>query len=249
LLSRWTTKTELAGAAIIVSDAYLGIGMIGQALSTGISRDTAGALIALVRAEGSAAHCHPISEVLTNGPEAARNVADIVHLLCLLHGRHPGVVDHAIDRITNDAARAFLTDAADAFARERALLTKLVVAVGPLPSTPGQADTETAVLAQHHAIDMLAQSERSGCAFGAALALLADWAAIRPVLETAARRLSLDIEKSALPNAAMISSIICAAANSEAADRAMLFGAQQIVAQHRGLWDLLEARAIARSDY
>jgi hypothetical protein len=223
--------------------------MIGQALSTGTSRDTADALLALVRAEGSAAHRHPMSDVLTDGPEAARNVADIVHLLCLLHGRHPGVVDHAIDHVTNPATRAFLSDAAEAFSHERALLTKLVVAVGPLPSTPGQADTETAVLAQHHAIDMLAQSERAGCALGAALALLADWVAVRPVLETAARRLSLDFDKSDLPNATIIASAIRATENGEAADRAMLFGAQQIVAQHRGLWDLLEARAIARSDY
>ncbi len=29
-------------------------------------------------------------------------------------------------------------------------------------------------------------------------------------------------------------------------ERAMLFGAQQLFAQHRGLWDLLEARASAR---
>jgi hypothetical protein len=223
--------------------------MIGQALSTGSSRDTADALLALVCAEGSAAHSHPRSDVLTHGPEAARNVADIVHLLCLLHGRHPGVVDHAIDRVANSATRAFLADAAEAFSHERALLTKLVVAVGPLPSTPGQAETETAVLAQHHAIDMLAQSERTGCALGAALALIADWVAVRPVLETAARRLSLDFDKSDLPNMDVLTSVIRSADNTAAADRAMLFGAQQIVAQHRGLWDLLEARAIARSDY
>jgi hypothetical protein len=223
--------------------------MIGQALSSGPSRDSADALLALVTAEGSAAHRHPKSDVLTQGPEAARNVADIVHLLCLLHGRHPGVVDHAIDRVTNVATRAFLSDAADAFSHERALLTKLVVAVGPLPSTPGQADTETAVLAQHHAVEMLAQSERTGCAFGAALALIADWAAVRPVLETAARRLSLEIGASDLPGASVIAGAIRAADNTAAADRAMLFGAQQIIAQHRGLWDLLDARAIARSDY
>ena len=223
--------------------------MIGQALYTGISRDSADALLALVVAEGSAAHLHPKSDVLTQGAEAARNVADIVHLLCLLHGRHPGVVDHAINRVTNTATRAFLSDAADAFSHERALLTKLVVAVGPLPSTPGQADTETTVLAQHHAIDMLAQSERTGCALGAALALIADWSAVRPVLETAARRLSLDIDKSDLPGATVIASAIRGADNTAAADRAMLFGAQQIIAQHRGLWDLLEARSVARSDY
>jgi hypothetical protein len=223
--------------------------MIGQALSTGQTRDTADALLALVAAEGSASHRHPKADALTQGPEAARNVADIVHLLCLLHGRHPGVIDHAVDRVEHAPTRAFLSDAADAFARERALLTKLVVAVGPLPSTPGQADTETAVLAQHHAIDMLAQSERTGTALGAALALLADWASIRPVLENAARRLSIDYDRSSLPVDDVILTAVRRADHSPGADRAMLFGAQQIVAQHRGLWDLLEARAIARSDY
>jgi hypothetical protein len=52
-----------------------------------------------------------------------------------------------------------------------------------------------------------------------------------------------------LPNVDVIATAIRAAENSAAADRAMLFGAQQIVAQHRGLWDLLEARAIARNNY
>jgi hypothetical protein len=223
--------------------------MIGQALENGATRDTADTLLALVRAEGTAAHGHPVSEALVKGHEAARNVADIVHLLCLLHGRHPGVVDHAMVRTTDADTRAFLNTAAESFAGERALLTKLVVAVGPLPSTPGQADTETAVLAQHHAIDMLAQSERGGCPFGAAIALIADWAAIRPVLETAALRMSIDIAPSTLPDAAAIVAAIRNANNTPAADRAMLFGAQQIVAQHRGLWDLLEARAIARDIY
>ena len=69
------------------------------------------------------------------------------------------------------------------------------------------------------------------------------------MLETAARRLSLEIDRSDLPNATVIASVIRSAENSAAADRAMLFGAQQILAQHRGLWDLLEARAIARNDY
>jgi hypothetical protein len=223
--------------------------MNGQALQTGANRDTADALLALVSAEGSASHSHPVSDVLIKGPESARNVADIVHLLCLLHGRHPGVIDHAAAREGNAATKGFLDAISEAFADERALLTKLVVSVGPLPSTPGQADTESAVLAQHHAIEMLAQSERVGCAFGAAMAVAADWMAIRPVLEMAAKRLSIDIDPTTLPVADEFASAIRAASNSPAAERAMLFGAQQILAQHRGLWDLLEARAIARHNY
>jgi hypothetical protein len=173
--------------------------MNGQALQTGATRDTADALLALVRADGTASHAHPTSEVLTKGPEAARNVADIVHLLCLLHGRHPGVIDHAVAREADATTKEFLTVAAEAFAEERALLAKLVVSVGPQPSTPGQADTESAVLAQHHAVEMLAQSERTGCSFGAAMAVVADWSAVRPVLEMVAKRLSIDIAHSKLP--------------------------------------------------
>ena len=40
---------------------------------------------------------------------------------------------------------------------ERATLVKLVAAVGPLPSTPGQAETEAAIAGQRHALDMLAR--------------------------------------------------------------------------------------------
>lgn len=223
--------------------------MNGQALQTGATRDTADALLALVRADGTASHAHPASDVLIKGPESARNVADIVHLLCLLHGRHPGVIDHAVAREADAGTKEFLTVAAEAFAEERALLAKLVVSVGPQPSTPGQADTESAVLAQHHAVEMLAQSERTGCSFGAAMAVVADWAAVRPVLEMVAKRLSIDIAPSKLPAFDDIAAAIRTASNSPAAERAMLFGAQQILAQHRGLWDLLEARAIARHNY
>ncbi len=223
--------------------------MIGQALQAATTRDTADALLALVRADGSGTHSHLVSEALSHGPEAARNVADVVHLLCLLHGRHPGVVDHAAVRASDPAFRDFLVNAARAFDVERALLTKLVVAVGPLPSTPGQAETETAVLAQNHALDMLAQSERAGCATGAALAVLADWGAVRRVLDVASHRLSLEAPPSLLPDENAIAAVLRSADSSPGAERAMLFGAQQVLAQHRGLWDLLEARAIARSNY
>jgi hypothetical protein len=34
-----------------------------------------------------------------------------------------------------------------------------------------------------------------------------------------------------------------------AMERAISFGAQQLFSQHRGLWDLLEARCVARGDW
>ena len=36
-------------------------------------------------------------------------------------------------------------------------------------------------------------------------------------------------------------------ASSPTVERAMLFGAEQLLLQHKGLWDILEARALARA--
>lgn len=223
--------------------------MVVQVRDRRVSGDVADTLIALVRAEGSGAHAYTRSEALSRGPEAARNAADVVHLIALVHGRHPGVIDHAAVREINPEMRAFLMRAIDSFAAERAVLARLVVASGPLPSTPGQAESEAAVHAQHHALDLLAQSERMGCATGAALALLADWASVRAVLNTVALRLGVEVPLSSLPDTAEIASTIRAGDISPAAERAMLFGAQQVATQHYGLWDLLEARSAARSTY
>lgn len=220
--------------------------MTGQAQPRLDDRNALSALFAVVAADGSAAHRHVLSDALTRGPEAARMAADAVHHLALLHARHPGVIDHAAARTADPGARATIEAAASAFAAERALLARLVVAVGPLPSTPGQADSESAVLAQHHAIDMLARSDRNGCATGAALALIADWAAIRPLLEQVADRLGIDHAPAALAHPEALAAALTNVAFGAPAERAMMFGAQQIVAQHRGLWDLLEARALAR---
>ena len=62
---------------------------------------------------------------------------------------------------------------------------------------PGGAGSETAILAQRAALATLAQSDRRGCALGAALAFAADWASIRTVLDAAAKRLGVDL--AALP--------------------------------------------------
>lgn len=217
------------GAAQIIADRS-----IGDLLSS------------LVRAEGSAGQGYCASETLRRGPQASRNLADAIHQLCALHGRHPGVVDFALERAATGSAD-WLLAAAAAFAEERAYLTRLVVAAGPLPSTPGQAETEAAVIGQRHAIEMLARSDRNGCALGAAAALIADWAAVREVLDLAADRFGVEREPSMLPDEAVVRAALAETAGSPAIERAISFGAQQILVQHRGLWSLLEARAAARA--
>lgn len=203
--------------------------------------------MSIVRTDGTVSHRFPASTVMFRGPEAARNVADAVHHFCLLHGRHPSVVDHALSRASEATQHDLLATLAENFTHERDFLARLVVAVGPLPSTPGQADTEATVLAQHHAIDMLAQSDRAGCSLGAAVAVLTDWLAIRPLLDHAADRLSIAIPALTLPDMPIVRAAIQTLPLTPGMERAMVFGGQQIIAQHRGLWDLLEARSIARA--
>lgn len=202
-----------------------------------------GALLeACVAEHGSASHPYFASPALRNGA----NLADAIHFLCALHGRHPGVVDLAATRIVDPAGRAWLASAAEGAAAERALLTRLAVAAGPIPSTPGGGGSEGAIQAQRAALATLAQSDRKGCALGAALALAADWVAVRTVIEAAAKRLGVDVPANSLGDEARLRAVADEAA---AAERALLFGAQQLALQHRALWDLLEARQQARRDY
>lgn len=218
-----------------------------QAIDRVRTGSTAELLLALVQADGSGGHAYPRAEELKSGPEAVRNLADAAHYLCVLHGRFPGVIDHAIGKTAEPIARAWLESAAEAFSAERSLLTRLAVAAGPLPSTPGQAQCEAAVLQQRHALEMLAQSDRNGCALGAAVALVLDWQTIRTVLDAAARRVSIEPQPCLLPDADRTGAMLMAAAGSPAVERALSFGVQQLLAQHRGLWDLLEARQAARA--
>jgi len=204
-------------------------------------------LIACVAEQGSAAHPWFASPALAAGPEAARNLADAVHALCALHGLHPGVIDLAATRATEPAARAWLAGAAEAMAAERRYLTRLAVAAGPVPGTPGAAASDAALNQQRAALATLALSDRAGCALGAALAFAIDWRAIRTLLDAAATRLGVAIPAGRLGADDELRLVADVAGEHEASERALLFGAAQLAHQHRGLWDLLEARRDARA--
>jgi hypothetical protein len=206
--------------------------------------DSWSTILALVSADGSAAHGW--ARHLASERAHTRDIADAIHTLCGLHGRHPGVIDHAAEHDPASFAHPWLIEAADAFTVERSHLARVAAVVGPMPSTPGQAESEATVTAQRHALDMLAQSDRAGCAVGAAVALVLDWAIIRAILDRAGDRFGLEAEPSRLPYESETATVISVAATGLAVERAMAFGAQQMLAQHRGLWDLLEARAGAR---
>jgi hypothetical protein len=144
--------------------------------------------------------------------------------------------------------RDWLKDAADAFERERLYLVRLTAAVGPQPSTAGSAETEATLLAQRHALETLATSERRGCALGAATALVEDWRSLRRLLDRAATRAGLDIPGCTLPDEGSVAEAVATGADTPGAERALAFGSEQLLLQHRGLFDLLEARAEARQD-
>jgi hypothetical protein len=217
-----------------------------------VSVETAGApqagalLLARLAEHGSAAHPYAAAPAWTRAPGASRDLADLIHYLCVLHGRYPGLVDHAAARVVEPEARAWLTSATYAFAGERAYLARLAVAAGPVPSTPGSGGSDAAVLGQRHAMETLALSERRGCALGAAMALVLDWAAIRLSLDSAAARFGVDPPAYSAADRPAIAAVADLYAASAPVQRALLFGAEQILVQHHGLWDLLEARREAR---
>lgn len=203
----------------------------------------------LVAREGTAGHdyCVPAIARLPEGfVRNAADFADAVHHLSLLHGHVPGVIDHAAMRVADNAARDWLLRAVDGFARERRYLGAVVVAAGPLPSTAGQDQVTTIVAQQCRALDMLAQSDRRGCAIGAAMALVMDWQAIRTVLDGGAARLGIDPKESTLPGSSETLSLLSVLEAEHPIGRAVQFGATQLLGQHRGIWDLLKARAQVR---
>jgi len=224
-----------------------------MAVSSELSRvapEAASAHAARMAAAGSADH--PYAKELgtpLGGATLPRDLDDLVHLLAALYGRQPGPIDLALLRAPAGPVRTFLAGAADSFERERQFLLRLSAAVGPVPSTPGQAETQAAMLAQRHALETLARSERHGCALGTAAALVSDWRNIRPLLELAARRVGCAIPSCSLPGEPAIADMLVEAAAAPGTDRAIRFGGEQLLLQHRALFDLLEARCDAREDF
>jgi len=205
--------------------------------------------LARVAGEGCARHPYLSSLLEASGPHTGRDLSDAVHLLCSLHGRYPGLIELALQRSSSGPAQVWLSQASEAFERERLYLVRLTSAVGPLPSTPGAAETESSLVAARHALETLAHSERKGCALGAATALVGDWWPIRRLLDRAAARVGIQSPAPSLPDDESVIGVINSSSDALAGDRALAFGSEQLLLQHRALLDLLEARAEARGDY
>ncbi|ONF97200.1 DUF6975 family protein [Sphingomonas jeddahensis] len=205
----------------------------------------AGRLIdGLVVDQGTASSEH--ARALCAGDAATRDLSDAIHAFCALHGTSPSIVDSASYAPGADTLGPWLRQAAAGLDQERQSLASLTAAIGPMPSTPRHAEAEAAITAQRHALATLATSARSGCAIGAALALLLDWHAIRNVLAAAAYRSGVVLLPSDIPAPAAITAAARMIAAQPSPARALAFGAEQLILQHRGLWQLLHARAQAR---
>lgn len=205
----------------------------------------------LARVAGGGCARHPYLNALleASGRHSGRDLADAVHLLCSLHGRYPGLVEIALQRCPKGSVQEWLSRASEGFERERLYVVRLTAAVGPLPSTPGAAETEASLLAARHALETLAMSERNGCALGAATALVGDWWPIRRLLDRVAARVGTEAPAPSLPDELSVVEIIERGADAPASARALAFGGEQLLLQHRALFDLLEARAEARGEF
>ncbi|MEP7350806.1 MAG: hypothetical protein ABI668_12775 [Sphingorhabdus sp.] len=169
-------------------------------------------------------------------------IADIAHFINISHGRHPGVVDHVAHKIVDDAARKWLIQAIDAFAAERRFLNALTVAAGPIRRHVGQDRITALITGQSKNFHMLATSDRKGCPAGAALAFVIDWHQTRPLLDRIALHLEMEPPKIALPDIDNCAALAEDLAQNDSYRRAMGFGAEQLLAQQRGLWQLIAAR-------
>jgi hypothetical protein len=217
------------------------------------THDFGNTLRSFIGAEGSATIIAPLQKFLEDSHDtpslraSIKNtrpalIADIAHFMCISHGRLPGVIDYAATKILDNDARTWLVEAIEGFASERAFLNKLTVAAGPITRQIGQEKITALIAQQTKNFQLLASSDRNGTPAGAAIAFILDWQCTRQLLEVSAISLGMQPPKLSLPNAESCIALADIIANTDGKQRAMNFGAQQLLGQQRGLWQLISAR-------
>lgn len=218
-----------------------------------LGNDPGHAFVRTILSEGSLDVTAPLAAFLGNGGDrpdlrphakAARAalLADIAHFMHISQGRHPGIIDHAAQKIVDDAARSWLIAAIDGFAAERSFLNRLTVTAGPIRRLQGQDKVNTLVESQAKNFQMLATSDRKGCPAGAAIAFLVDWHQTRPLLDMVAYEMGLALTAAQLPSVSECAALAGKLDDGGSYRRAMAFGAHQTLEQMRGLWRLIAAR-------
>lgn len=171
-------------------------------------------------------------------------LADIAHFMHIPHGRHPGLVDFAAQKIVDDAARHWIIQAIDGMLVERIFLNRLTVTAGPIRRLSGQDKVNSLVESQAKNFQMLATSDRKGCSAGAAIAFILDWNQTRPLLDIVAYQMGLEPPTPTLPSVAECAQFAARLDHGLSYRRAMAFGADQTLAQQRCLWQLIVARHV-----
>ncbi|APG62750.1 hypothetical protein LPB140_08055 [Sphingorhabdus lutea] len=168
--------------------------------------------------------------------------ADICHFLNLCHGQQPGVVDYAENKITGDEAKIWAAKAAIGFGKERDLLNQLTIAAGPPARQAGHDMALHLTQDQPKNLAMLASSDRKGCALGCAMGFVADWHIIRDLLNSLSMKFDLPKSELTLPSIAETMEICVIEGNGPALQRAIRFGFEQVCAQQKGFWAIIDAR-------
>jgi hypothetical protein len=179
-------------------------------------------------AAASRRHPHAARVAAAAADDPAR--VEAVHFFTLLHAERPSAAAAAAAADPHRWVARF----AEQFEEDRRWLARAAIA-GAAPSRSGLTRHELLVRSQREAMLTLAKSDRVGCALGAVSALAADWPAVRATL---AQQPPREIDPRIVDS-------LEAAAMSPAARRAIGFGVAQMLAVHRTLWDLLEARQAA----
>jgi hypothetical protein len=215
--------------------------------------DLGDAFVRTILSDGSCAVTAPLTAFLENGGDRrdlrphsktarAALLADIAHFMHISHGRHPGIIGHAAQKIVDDAAQNWLVAAIDGFAAEQSFLNTLTVTAGPIRRLLGQDKVNTLIESQAKNFQMLATSDRKGCPAGAAIAFIVDWHQTRPLLDMVAHEMGLARPSATLPSVSECATLAGQLDDGGSYRRAMAFGAYQTLEQMRGLWRLIAAR-------
>lgn len=213
------------------------------------------AFVRTTLADGSVVAIAPLLGFLANGDDQpylrspsktarAALFADIAHFMNISHGGYPGIIEHAASKITDNAARKWLVDAIDAMLSERTFLNRLTVTAGPIRRLRGQNELDALVLGLAKSFQMLATSDRKGCAAGTAIAFVIDWHQTRPLLDIVASEIGLTPSRVEFPSVVECEQLVQNLDHDASYRRAMAFGAEQTLAQQRRLWQLIVARHI-----
>ncbi len=232
---------------------YLSIGRGGRhcmALSsmtgdTTEHSDLRSLFIDLLQKQGSSQHPHQ-QRLKADGVIGLNSaLLDAVHHIVLIHGRFPGLFEEA-RRNSPPSAEHFgwLRALAAGFSRERLMLAQLLAHSPSTPAQPTSIEGQLSFEAFGRDILALSRSERPGCALGAAFALALDWASIRAVLDRASALFEYSAPPTSMPSDEQIFENL--AHVDPDLERAMLFGAKELLLRHERLWAMLEARHWAR---